>query len=89
MSKLIAVDARGHWIGEDHPKAKLTDREVELIRSLHEEEGFTYQAIAEKFEVPKSTVQMICQYTRRAVTVARWKVILAELPISLSEDNDD
>ncbi|HCE08102.1 MAG TPA: hypothetical protein DEQ40_05785 [Oxalobacteraceae bacterium] len=88
MSKLIAVDARGHWIGEDHPKAKLTDREVELIRSLREE-GWTYQAISDKLETPRSTVQMICQYTRRAVTVARWKVILAELPISLSEDHDD
>jgi DNA invertase Pin-like site-specific DNA recombinase len=74
MSKLIAVNAQGLRIGEDHPNAKLTDGEVETIRQLNED-GMNYKTIAEKFECSKSTVQMICQHIRRAQTVARFKAV--------------
>lgn len=36
MQKTVAVNEAGLRIGEDHPNAKLTDGEVERIRSLHE-----------------------------------------------------
>lgn len=48
------------------PRDKLTAREVELIRMLRYQ-GFSYRLIAEKFEVSKSCVAMICQFKRRLV----------------------
>ena len=50
MQKTVAVNEAGLRIGEDHPNAKLTDTEVEHIRSLHEER-MSYDVLAEKFEV--------------------------------------
>lgn len=56
---------KGRRIGEDHPNAILTDGEVELVRQLRERDGLTYDAIAAKFEISKSSVAKICQYNRR------------------------
>ncbi len=50
--------------GENHPRAKLTDHEVEMIRQLHEQ-GVSYRKLAKKFDVGKSTVSSICRYRRR------------------------
>ena len=51
-------------IGQDHHRAKLTDRDVELIRQLHDG-GMTYAEIARKFEVSRSLVGCICRFERR------------------------
>ena len=53
-------------IGQHHPKAKLTDNDVEVIRELHDEGGIGYKQIAEKFEVSKSCIAAICTYRTRA-----------------------
>ncbi|MGV8955308.1 MAG: hypothetical protein ACOH2M_29700 [Cypionkella sp.] len=74
MPKLVAVNAHGLRIGEDHPRAKLTDGEVELVRQLNEG-GMGYGTIALKFEVSKSAVAWICRYERRGQTVAKWKKV--------------
>ena len=70
--RVVAVNERGLLIGEDHPRARLTDGEVELIRLLHEE-GMSYTVLAEKFEVSKWAVGRICRYERRAQTPAAFK----------------
>jgi ribosome-binding protein aMBF1 (putative translation factor) len=57
--------AKGRRIGEEHPNAILTDGEVELMRHLREVDGLTYDALAAKFEVSKSSVAKICKYQRR------------------------
>lgn len=75
MQKTVAVNDAGQRIGEDHPNAKLTDRDIDLIRHLHEKDGLSYAVLAEKFEVGKSTIQMICQYRRRAQSVSRFKKV--------------
>lgn len=80
----VAVDQAGLRIGETHPNAKLTDREVDEIRDLREIAGWGYEQLASTYNVPKVTIQMICTYQRRATTVARWKVILLHFPISLT-----
>jgi DNA invertase Pin-like site-specific DNA recombinase len=50
--------------GEEHPRAKLTDNDVRLVRELHDE-GLGYKRIAEKFETSRSTVRDVCKhYTR-------------------------
>lgn len=50
--------------GENHPKAKLTDHEVELVRQLRED-GYTYDQLSEIFETPPSTIRDMCKYLTR------------------------
>lgn len=57
-------DTKGLRRGEDHPKANLTDHEVELVRQLHDS-GTGYKKLAAKFEQPLRTVRDICNYKRR------------------------
>lgn len=51
--------------GEEHHFAVLTDAQVERIRQMHEGGGWSYGALAEKFDVAKSTVFDICTHRRR------------------------
>lgn len=74
MKRLVAVNAGGLRIGEDHPRARLTNAEVERIRSLHGE-GVGYNTLAEKFEVAVCTIGRICRYERRAQAADRFKVV--------------
>jgi DNA invertase Pin-like site-specific DNA recombinase len=50
--------------GEDHPLAKFSNHEIELIRQLRDD-GFSYGEIAKKFDTSKSTIQHICTFKRR------------------------
>jgi len=74
VEKLVAVNELGRRVGQDHPRAKLTDREVELIRQLSEE-GMRYDVLAEKFEVSRWTIGRICRFEIRAQTVAASKKV--------------
>lgn len=85
----VAVNEQGVRLGETHPNADLSDHEVDLIRDFREKEGMSYAWLAEKFEVPKATIQKICQYQRRAVTIARWKVLLLHVPLSLTNTPEE
>lgn len=85
----IAVDENGLRIGETHPNAKLTDAQVDEMRDLRELKGWTYDQLAERFNVPYITVQKICTYERRASTIARWKVLLLHFPISITNTAED
>lgn len=86
----VAVNERGRRIGETHPRAKLTDHEIDLIRELAEPEldakgkviqrGLTYAEIAAKFDeegkrIAKETVKSIVLCRRRGQTPARAKRI--------------
>lgn len=51
--------------GAEHPKAKLSDEDVRLMRELREKYHLTYQAIADKFEVHLSTARNIVNYATR------------------------
>ena len=51
--------------GQLHPKAKLSDREVELLRTLREVDGYSYGKLAQVFEVSKDYVVRICKYRCR------------------------
>ncbi len=76
MAKLIAVNARGHRVGESHHRAKLSDADVDLILYLRDA-GLTYAAIAAKFDdgisISKSTVRDICLGRIRAQHPDRFK----------------
>lgn len=66
----VAVNEAGLRIGEDHHNAKLTNSEIERIRSLHEDEGLGYGTIAKLFEVNKSAIAKIRRYEMRGQTIA-------------------
>lgn len=58
-------NTKGLRRGENHPKANLTDHEVELVRNMREQEKMSYGAISQKMETPKSTIIDICSYNTR------------------------
>lgn len=63
---MVAINAEGRVVGEDHPRAKLTDADVELIRELHEEyEGYGYRKLAKMFDVSRWYIRDLCTYKRR------------------------
>ena len=75
MKRLIAIGERGGRVGEDNGRAKLTDGEVELIRSLHADHGLTYPTLADKFDVSVSLIGKICRYQRRAEVPTAWRAL--------------
>lgn len=72
----VAVDENGLRIGETHHMAKLTDVQVDQIRDLREHDGITYPELARRFGVTTRSIKSICDYSRRATTVARWEVVI-------------
>ena len=81
FERVIAVNERGKPIGQDHYNAKLTDADVECIRTLHEQHGLSYQVLAVKFDVSKWAVGRICRYERRNQTPARFKKIIVQVEL--------
>ena len=82
MPKIVAVNEKGRRIGESHPRAKLSDHEIDLLRELIEEliaEGKghleAYRIAAEKFEISEHGAKSIHNCRRRAETIARHKRI--------------
>lgn len=65
IAKMIAVNDLGLAIGESHPRAVLTNHEVDLLLELRAE-GLSYGRLAVIFEVHKGTVAKICSGQRRA-----------------------
>ena len=60
-------------VGESHHRAKLTDEDIERIRSLHED-GMTYSALGGIFNMAVSSIAKICRFERRNNLVVYWKV---------------
>ncbi len=73
-ARTVPVNDRGLRIGEDHHNARYTNGEIEMVLALRAE-GMGYGAIAERVEMPKSTVQSICNGSRRGQWAARWKSV--------------
>lgn len=79
MHQMIGLTRGGLRCGQYHPsKPALTDREVDIIRELHEDHGASYSQIMDWWPgVSKSAIAAICQYKRRASTIERWKRLVA------------
>lgn len=69
--RMVALNDRGHIIGEDHPMARLSDEDVALMRALHDK-GLSSAMIARKFECDRRTAHSIISYRRRAETPVRY-----------------
>lgn len=50
--------------GENHPKAKLTDHEVELLRNCRAS-GMGWKKLARKFDISSRSARDICNFKRR------------------------
>lgn len=74
--RLVGVNEKGLRVGQDHQRAKLTDRDVELIIELRGQ-GLAYDKIADKFDIHPTMVRKICCGERRAQRPVRWKGIPA------------
>ena len=51
--------------GQNHPKAILSDHEVEQLRYFREVECWSYNKLALVFEISKNSVVRICKYRTR------------------------
>lgn len=71
--RYVGISERGSRCGQDHPRARLTDADVDLVRELYEEHGLTYRQLMEKFQVSKSTIHDLVTYRRRVIYPVRWK----------------
>lgn len=81
-SRYVALNESGtQRIGEDHPRAKLSDAQVEAMRDEYENglsgEGprIGYRLLAKKYEVSKRTVRNIVHYEKRNQWADRWKKV--------------
>lgn len=71
--KLIGVNESGRRVGESHKDAKISDHEVEVIRMLHEAEGWGYRRLVKWSGLGKTTIRKICNYQIRVQTATRFK----------------
>ena len=74
MKRTVAVNDAGLRVGEDHPRARYTDGEVAMVHTLRDD-GWSYRAIADKLEMPKSTVRNISRGLQRCQVSVRTKVV--------------
>lgn len=74
MRVVVAVNERGKRIGEDHPRAVLTNAEVDRLLVLREE-GLSYGKLARMFDVSKSSVRYYCKGERRCQVAASFRVV--------------
>lgn len=96
MADMVGVSEKGARVGETHPRAKLSDADVDLIRELHEA-GLSYRQIVLKFDedhlqVSKSTVRDIVKCRRRWGLVVAWKrvaKIKATAKVDSATDNEN
>lgn len=71
----VGVNEKGARVGEDHPRATLTDHDVELMRQMHEQEGIGYKRLAKMFDTSVAQARNICLYRQRAQTASSWRTI--------------
>lgn len=74
MTEYRAFSESGARIGQSHPNARYTDREVDLMLEL-KEQGYGSRRIARMMDVPRQTVASILSGRRRCVTVAFWRKV--------------
>jgi len=74
MDQKIATNELNQRVGQDHFRAKNTDREVEMARALHEG-GMGYGGIASLMECSKATVAGWIKGRRRNHQIVKWKVL--------------
>lgn len=73
-TRIVGVNDRGLRVGDSHHNARLTDGEVDLLLALRDE-GWSYQALADKFEISKSGARWICRGRNRCQVATKYKTV--------------
>ena len=73
----VAINEIGRRIGQYHHNARITDHEVELLLSLHDE-GWGYRRLSSKFELSRSHVRNIIKGRSRCQTPTAWRKLQVE-----------
>lgn len=68
--RYVATNDRGLRIGEGHQRAKLTDREIEEIRDLHEAGAFNCPELGKLYGISRWYAWQVVSYLKRSQTVA-------------------
>lgn len=63
--RLIHRGEKGRVRGESHPNARLTDHEIELLRTMHAELGYGYRRLAKMFEITRGYARKLVKFERR------------------------
>ena len=74
MARAVCINDRGHIVGQDHHRARLSDHDCWLICDL-KAEGLSYRQIALKFEMARETIADICKGRRRGQAVVGQKML--------------
>lgn len=72
--KVVAIGEKNRRIGEDHPKAKLTNRQVDEVFAMRDR-GLSYARIAMRFNVSKACIRDILVYRTRSQWAVRFKTV--------------
>lgn len=72
MSRMVMVNDRGLRIGESHPRAVLTDHEVDLLIELRDA-GLSYRWIAATMEISIKQAWRICVGQQRGQVATKYK----------------
>ena len=70
----VAVSATGRRVGESHPKAMLTNHEVDLLLELRDD-GYSLSWLAAKFEIAMTTAHSIVTGRTRATLPAGYRTV--------------
>lgn len=70
----VQINEHGLRIGQDHPKAILTDRQVRQFFELRAQ-GLGYRRLAAIFDISKSHARYICKGRSRCQTPTRFKEV--------------
>lgn len=76
---IVGVNENGQRVGEDHPRAKLTNHEIDLIRELAEERDargrrvWGRRRLARKFDCSTWTIQSILEERCRLQTAVEFR----------------
>lgn len=71
-TSFVGVSDTGRLAGEDNPRARYTDEEVEAVLYLRRE-GFPLKQIAKKMDMPLRTIRDYINGTRRTAIITGWK----------------
>ena len=72
-TKLVAVNEAGLRIGADHPRARITQEQVDEMCDLHEDEGVTAAELSRRYGLCYTHVRKILTDQIWAQTPAGWK----------------
>lgn len=74
---ILPCDEQRKPVGQYHPKAKLSDADIELIRDIYDEGLVGYGTLAKVFGVKKHVIRDIVTFRRRSTAAVHYRTVEA------------